>query len=264
MTAHSTITFPIPSAQDQTGLADALVLVTGGTRGLGRTISERLAGAAARVVCVARDVKHVNDMGIGAVPVIGCEPCDISNPEDVSVMIQRVENHFGPIDAMVCNAGIHLDGRFDRQSSWQWNQVIGTNLLGTANCLRAVLPGMRRRRSGRIVMVSSILGCRVMPGASSYCVSKAAINMLIRCTAAENGGSGIRINGVAPGYVETGMGREVENNIELHERVSRALVTQRFAHPHEVADCVSFLLSNQASYINGEIIEVSGGVHDFY
>jgi 3-oxoacyl-[acyl-carrier protein] reductase len=228
-------------------------LVTGGSRGIGRAIAAELADGGAQVVIGyrsgAEEAKEVaGEIGGRAVQA------DVSNPEDA----KRLVDEAGEVDILVNNAGVTRDGLLARMSDEDWHTVLDTNLGGTFNTCRAVTRGMMKRRAGAIVNVSSVVGVHGNPGQTNYSASKAGIIGFTRALAKEYGRFGVRANSVAPGFIETDMTAELPEAARKKYRDQIPLA--RFGAPEDVADLVSFLVSDRARYITGQVLGVDGGL----
>jgi 3-oxoacyl-[acyl-carrier protein] reductase len=183
---------------------------------------------------------------------------DVSDPEEASSLIERVEGELGDLDVLVNNAGVTRDTLIARMTDDDWQIVIDTNLRGTFNTSRAVSRKMLRRRAGSIVNLSSVVGIHGNPGQANYAASKAGIIGLTKALARELGSRGVRVNAIAPGYIAT------ELTDALNEE-QRGLILQntplgRLGEPEDVAGAVRFLCSDEAAFITGEILLVDGGL----
>jgi len=239
-----------------------IVLVTGGSRGIGRAIAEQLgqqgnaiavnytanAGAADEVVSV------VEGYGSKAIAV----QADVGDPDAVAAMFEEVTAGLGPVEVLVNNAGITRDGLLLRMGPDQWDEVIATNLRSVYLCTRAALRSMLRARWGRVISLSSVSGISGNPGQANYAASKAGIIGFTRSIAREVGSRGITVNAVAPGFIETDMTEA------LGEDVAGAAVDRialgRLGRPGEVASAVGYLASDEAAYITGQTLVVDGGL----
>jgi len=243
-------------------LKDRVALVTGASRGIGRAVAVELARAGARVAVnyaaseeAAREVvKAIEELGGQAIPV----KFDVSDPEEVSRGIKEVEDALGGIEILVNNAGITRDGLLARMKEEDWERVLSVNLRGAFLVTRAVLPGMMKRRWGRIVNISSVVAFSGNPGQTNYAASKAGLVGFSRSLALEVARRGITVNVVAPGFIETDM------TAALPEKAREALLSRvpmgRAGTPEEVAHAVVFLASEKASYITGTVLHVNGGL----
>jgi 3-oxoacyl-[acyl-carrier protein] reductase len=240
------------------GSLDAKVaLVTGGSRGIGAAISRELAKAGAKVALNYRAGQEAADEVAGEIGGLAVR-ADVSKPEEVQALIERVEGEFGDIDALVNNAGVTRDTLIARMTDDDWQTVIDTNLRGTFNTSRAVSRKMLRRRAGSIVNLSSVVGVHGNPGQANYAASKAGIIGLTKALARELGSRGVRVNAIAPGYISTEL-TDVLNDEQ------RGLILQntplgRLGEPEDVARAVRFLCSDEAAFITGDVLLVDGGL----
>ncbi len=240
-----------------------VVLVTGGSRGIGKAIAGVFAGDGCTVVinfsksleeaeAVMKDLSAKSDS-------IYIEKADVSDPAQAKRMMDNVVSRFGKIDVLVNNAGITRDGLLMLMSDEDWNDVISTNLTGVFNCSRAATTHMIYQRSGVIINVSSLSGISGLSGQANYAAAKGGVISFTRALSKELAQFGIRVNAVAPGVIET------ELLESLNERTKKgylsAIPLKRFGKPHEVATAVRFLASDDASYITGETICVTGGLY---
>ena len=234
-----------------------VALVTGGSRGIGGAISRELAKAGAKVALNYRADQEAADEIANEVGGLAVQ-ADVSNPQDVQALIERVEGDLGDIDALVNNAGVTRDTLIARMTDDDWQTVIDTNLRGTFNTSRAVSRKMLRRRAGSIVNLSSVVGVHGNPGQANYAASKAGIIGLTKALARELGSRGVRVNAIAPGYISTEL-TDVLNDEQ------RGLILQntplgRLGEPEDVARAVRFLCSDEAAFITGEVLLVDGGL----
>ena len=237
-------------------------LVTGGSRGIGRAIALKLASEGAAVAInyagnakAAEDVKAAIEAAGGKATVV---QADVSNGESVEAMVKEVVDTFGGIDILVNNAGITRDGLLMRMKEEDWDAVLDTNLKGVFYCTKAVSKLMMKKRSGRIVNMASVVGLTGNAGQANYAAAKAGILGFSKSMAKELASRGITVNMVAPGYINTDM------TSVLPEKVREAMVEGipmgRVGNPEDVANAVSFLVSDEASYITGQVINVDGGM----
>jgi 3-oxoacyl-[acyl-carrier protein] reductase len=183
---------------------------------------------------------------------------NIADPGEAQALVQRVESELGDVDVLVNNAGVTRDTLIARMSDEDWELVMDTNLRGAFNTCRAVVRKMLRRRSGAIVNLTSVVGLRGNPGQVNYVSSKAGIVGLTKALARELGTRGVRVNAVAPGYIDTELTRV------LPERAREAILANtplgRLGEPEDVARAVRFLCSDEASFVTGEVLLVDGGL----
>ncbi|MEO8347296.1 MAG: SDR family NAD(P)-dependent oxidoreductase [Acidobacteriota bacterium] len=235
---------------------DRTVLVTGASRGIGRSIALRFAEEGARVGLVARSETEllatanlVEQVGARAIAI----PTDIRDRAGAQAAVEKVETELGPVDVLVNNAGVFLWRAFLELSAEEWELVLSTNLTGAANFCRAVLPGMVRRKRGRIVNVSSIHGMRGEANLAAHSAAKFGLIGLTQSLAREFRGDNIAVNAVCPGTVE--------NRMEETGAPSREQPLAEKLWPRDVARTVLFLASDDAAAITGAALEVLGGTH---
>jgi 3-oxoacyl-[acyl-carrier protein] reductase len=242
----------------QIDLNGKTALVTGSTRGIGRAIAETLAKSGARVAVVGRDLQKAKEaaaeVGSGAQGFA----CDVTDTAAVAKLVADVEAAFGSIDILVNNAGITKDNLVVRLKDEDWDAVINANLRGAFAAIRAVSRGMMKRRSGRIINVSSIVGIIGNKGQANYAASKAGLIALTKSVAKELGSRNILVNAVAPGFIETEMTSAMTP--EAREALGKQIALERLGTPQDVAAMVAFLASDLASYITGQVLVVDGGM----
>lgn len=243
-------------------LAGKVALVTGGGRGIGRAVALALADAGADVaVAVSRDVASAEAVAM-EVRAKGrralASQTDVADGKAAEALFTQVVSELGQIDILVNNAGITRDGLLMRMSEEDWDAVLDVNLKGTFNCTKAALKRMVRQRSGRIVNVTSVMGVTGNAGQANYAASKAGVIGLTKSTAKEVGSRGITCNAVAPGWIRTQMTEKLPQ--EVADQVLKQIPLARLGEPEDVAGLVTFLCSDQASYITGQVIVVDGGL----
>ena len=242
----------------QIDLSGKNALVTGSTRGIGRAIAETLAKSGARVAVVGRDLQKAKvaavEVGNGAQGFA----CDVTDTAAVAKLVSDVEAAFGSIDILVNNAGITRDNLVMRLKDEDWDAVINANLRGAFAAIRAVSRGMMKRRSGRIINVSSIIGIIGNKGQANYAASKAGLIALTKSVAKELGSRNILVNAVAPGFIETEMTATMTP--EAREALGKQIALERLGTPQDVAATVAFLASDFSSYITGQVLVVDGGM----
>jgi 3-oxoacyl-[acyl-carrier protein] reductase len=237
--------------------SEGCALVTGAGRGLGAAIAEAL--AAERPVCVnwnsdadgaAEVVRRIEAGGGRAIAV----QADVANRAAVDAMFDRVEAELGSVLVLVNNAGIRRDLPAGFLEPEEWERVVAVNLTGQFNTVHRALGGMVRNRFGRIVNVSSISAVRPLPGQSAYAAAKAGVEAMTKTVAIEVARRGITVNAIAPGLMNTGFVAEMD------EDWSAAMPPRRIAEPEEVAALVRYLVSDEAAYVNGAVLNIDGGL----
>jgi len=239
-----------------------ITLVTGATRGIGYAIVRRLAAEGSDLVLVARDgqrldevAREVGTMGVRALAIAA----DMSDGSAVEAAVEKALSEFGAIHHVVANAGITADQLTMRLKPEDWERVIAVNLTGTFRLVRAALGSMLRARYGRIVAISSVAGLMGNPGQAAYAASKAGLIGFTKSLAKEIGSRGITVNVVAPGLIETDMARALPEG-RRQEMLSH-IPLGRLGTPEEIAAAVRFLVSEEASYVTGAVLNVSGGLY---
>lgn len=245
------------------------VVITGGSRGIGRAICLSFAGPDTRIYFnyfspgdpaaekAQADIteKLVADSGGFATGI----SVNVVSGKEVEDFFEKILNETGRVDVLVNNAGITRDGLLVRMKEKDWDAVLDINLKGTFNCTKIAAKTMMKQRSGRIINIASVVGVTGNAGQANYAASKAGIIGLTKTTAKELGQRGITVNAVAPGYIETDM------TASLPDKVKTTMLSQiplgRAGQPEDVAKVVAFLASEKAAYITGQVIHVSGGMY---
>jgi 3-oxoacyl-[acyl-carrier protein] reductase len=233
-------------------------LVTGSTRGIGRAIAETLAKAGARVAVVGRDLQKAQEAATAVGNGAQGFACEVTDTTAVAKLVADVEAAFGSIDILVNNAGITRDNLVMRLKDEDWDAVMNANLRGAFAAIRAASRGMMKRRSGRIINVSSIIGIIGNKGQANYAASKAGLIALTKSVAKELGSRNILVNAVAPGFIDTEMTAAMTP--EARDALGKQIALERLGTPQDVAATVAFLASDLASYITGQVIVVDGGM----
>jgi 3-oxoacyl-[acyl-carrier protein] reductase len=231
--------------------------VTGGARGIGAAVSRELAGAGARVAINYRSGAEAATAVAAEIGGIAVQ-ADVADAAQVTALVEQVETEIGPLDILVANAGVTRDTLIIRMSDEEWSDVIETNLRGVFNCCRAVARGMLKRRSGSIVTLTSVVGLHGNAGQTNYAASKAGIVGLTKSLAKELGSRGVRVNAVAPGYIETELTTMLPD--ELKQLILDDTPLARLGDPGDVAGCVRFLCSDEARFVTGAVLQVDGGL----
>lgn len=243
-------------------LKDQVAVVTGGSRGIGRAIALGLAGQGAKVAVIYKGSKEAADALVQEIQAIGTTAvaiqADVADYERVKAVVEEVEKVLGPVNILVNNAGMIHDDLFVRLEPDQWNKVIQTNLGGTFNFCHAVAFSMMRRRSGRIINISSVAADYVNPGQTNYASSKGAINSFTRSLAVELAPRGVTVNALAPGFIETDMSAAVRN--KAGDMIKKFIPMKRYGQPDDIANMAVFLAGPQSSYITGQVITIDGGL----
>ncbi|HEX2093570.1 MAG TPA: 3-oxoacyl-ACP reductase FabG [Longimicrobiaceae bacterium] len=240
-------------------LQGQVALVTGGSRGIGLAVATELAAAGARLAVVARDEARAQ-VAAGRLPGEGHRGygCDVSDPEAVNALVKRVEDEMGSLDVLVNNAGVTRDNVLMRIRDDDWDLVVDTNLRGAFNTIRAASRGMMKRRAGRVINISSVVGITGNKGQANYAASKAGLIGLTKSVAKELASRGVLVNAVAPGYIETDMTSDLPE--AAREGLSSQIALGRLGKPEDIAPVVRFLAGPGASYITGQVLVVDGGM----
>jgi 3-oxoacyl-[acyl-carrier protein] reductase len=234
-------------------------MVTGGAAGIGRVTAENFAREGARIaIC---DVNP--EAGEAAAKALGAEASfeqvDVASTAAVSSWVEGVFDKYGQIDVLVNNAGITRDGLIMRMKEEDWDAVISVNLKSAFNCIKAASKIMVKQRSGRIINLASVVGVMGNVGQANYVASKAGMIGLTKTVAKELGARGITVNAVAPGFIETDMTAVLSDKVKAF--MLSMVPLQRAGTPQDVADAITFLASDQAAYITGQVIHVTGGMY---
>lgn len=238
-------------------------IVTGSARGIGKAIATKLARNGYNIIIVDACPLENSEETAKEIAELGVETkayqCNVTSSEDVNSLVEDVKNTFGSVDVLVNNAGITRDGLLVRMKEEDFDAVIAVNLKGTYNFTRAVAPIMMKQRSGRIVSISSIVGIQGNAGQVNYSASKAGVIGITKSVARELASRGVTANAIAPGYVETPMTAVLPDKVK--EEMLNAIPMRRYGQVEDIANAVNFLVSDEASYITGQVLSVDGGMH---
>lgn len=243
-------------------LTDQVAVVTGASRGIGRAIALDLAKQGAKIIVnfagneerAKEVVEEIQALGSEAVSV----RADVSNTEEVANMMKIAIDTFGKIDILVNNAGITKDNLLMRMKEDEWDAVIRTNLKGVFVCTKAVTRQMVRQRYGRIINIASVVGVIGNPGQANYVAAKAGVIGFTKTAAKELAARNITVNALAPGFIETDMTYVLAE--ETKQEMLKLIPLARFGQAKDIANAVSFLASEQSSYITGQTIQIDGGM----
>ncbi|MGH7569044.1 MAG: 3-oxoacyl-[acyl-carrier-protein] reductase [Gemmatimonadales bacterium] len=239
-------------------LTGKVALVTGGTRGIGHAICQALHGAGARVALCARDGDTAAKVAQEFTPTGRGYACDVGVAADVERLVAAVEQDFGQIDVLVNNAGFTRDNLLFRISEADWDAVIDTNLKGAFLMTKHAARGMIKRRWGRVVNITSVVGLNGNKGQSNYSASKAGLVGFTKSVAKELASRNVLVNAVAPGYIDTELTRGI--SAEAKEFLLANIPLGRLGGGVDIAAAVLFLASDLASYITGQVLVVDGGM----
>jgi 3-oxoacyl-[acyl-carrier protein] reductase len=239
-------------------LTGKVVFVTGSTRGIGLAIARAMHGAGAKVAIVGRDAERARVVAAELGERTTGVGCDVAVAEQVDAALAAAEAALGPIDVLVNNAGLTRDNILVRLTDADWDAVLDANLKGAFHTTRTVIKGMMKRRSGRIINVTSIVGLVGNKGQANYAASKAGLIGFTKSVAKEYAGRGILANCIAPGYIETDMTSGLPDAAKA--TLLQHIALGRLGRPEDVAGAALFLASDLAAYITGQVLVVDGGM----
>jgi 3-oxoacyl-[acyl-carrier protein] reductase len=242
-------------------LSGKIAIVTGASRGIGRSIAEVLASRGAHIVAAARGENAADTVSgiVGAAGRAEVASVDVTDPSSVDALVAGTLARHGRIDILVNNAGITRDQLMLRMKRDDWDQVVATNLTAAFTCVQAVLKPMVRQRSGRIISIGSVVGQMGNAGQVNYAASKAGLIGFSKALAREVASRNITVNVVTPGLIETDMTKSITDKAQADW--AAAIPLGRLGAPQEVAAAVCFLASNEAAYITGQVLAVNGGMY---
>lgn len=239
-------------------LSGKTALVTGGSGGIGREIALALHKAGAKVAISGTRMHALEETSAMANNELVPITCNLSDLAAVDGLIKEAEEKLGQLDILVNNAGITRDGLLMRMKDEDWQDVIDVNLTANFKLIRAASRGMMKRRNGRVINITSVVGVMGNPGQANYCASKAGIIGMSKSIGQELAGRGITVNCIAPGFIKTPMTDAL--NEEQQERITKNIPAGRFGLPADIAAATVFLASDEASYITGQTMHVNGGL----
>jgi 3-oxoacyl-[acyl-carrier protein] reductase len=241
---------------------DKVAVVTGASRGIGRSISLALAAEGARIVAVDLDINEtekvaveIRALGVEALAVQG----NVTVAADAERMIEAAVEKFGRVDILVNNAGITRDGLLLRMKDEDWDAVLTVNLKGAFICSRAAAKVMAKQRSGRIINIASVVGQMGNAGQANYCASKAGLIGLTKSNARELAKRNITVNAVAPGFIQTAMTEALPEKVR--QELAAQIPLERLGSAEDIANAVVFLAAERSGYITGQVIGVNGGMY---
>ena len=239
-------------------LSGKTALVTGASGGLGGAIARTLHGQGAFVTLSGTRVDALEALAADLGERCHVVPCNLAQAEDVERLVPAAESAMGSLDILVSNAGITRDKLFMRMKDEDWQDVLDVDLTANFRLARACLKGMMKRRAGRIVNITSVIGTTGNPGQGNYAAAKAGLAAMTKSLAAEVASRGITVNCVAPGFIVSPMTDALSEGQK--ERILGSIPTARFGEGADVAACVAFLASSEAAYITGQTLHVNGGM----
>jgi 3-oxoacyl-[acyl-carrier protein] reductase len=239
-------------------LSGRVALVTGGARGIGQAIAEKLYGQGAKVgiVDLEGDVAQETAKALGEHAFAAA--ANVADADQVEKAVAAVEEALGPIDILVNNAGLTRDGLLARMSEADWDLVLNVNLKGTFTVTKAVARGMAKRRWGRIINIASVVGIMGNAGQANYSASKAGVIGLTKTLAREFAARNVLVNAIAPGFIDTAMTQKLTE--EQREALAKNIPLKRLGLPEDIARAALFLASDLADYITGQVLVVDGGM----
>src|SRR5690606_19580856 len=239
-----------------------VALVTGASRGIGRTIALELAKAGAKVAVNYSGSEQKANEVVDEIKALGQEAiaiqANVSDADSVQNMVKEVISTFGSLDILVNNAGITRDNLLMRMKENEWDDVININLKGVFLCAKAVTRQMMKQRSGRIINISSIVGVSGNPGQANYVAAKSGVIGLTKTSAKELASRGITVNAIAPGFITTDMTDKLD--AEVRDQTLKQIPLARFGDPADIANVVVFLASEDSRYMTGQTLHVDGGM----
>ena len=243
-------------------LKGKIAVVTGGSRGIGRAVCEKLASLGADIAFSYAGNAAAAEETAAACRALGVRvlalQADVGKSEAVSAFFDAVMKEFGRVDILVNNAGINRDNLAMRMKEEEFDQVIETNLKGTFLCMKAVTRPMMKQRSGRIINLTSVVALRGNPGQVNYCASKAGVIGMTKSLAREVASRGITVNAIAPGFIETDMTAKLPEDVKTS--MAAGIPMARMGRPEDVANAVVFFASDEAAYVTGQVLCVDGGM----
>lgn len=242
-------------------LKNKIAIITGGSRGIGRATAIAFGREGAKVIVVAREIKTLEEV-VNIIRENGGESIaiktDVGDPNQVFNMVQKVIKFYGRIDILVNNAGITRDAFIEKMAHQQWADVVNINLNGTFYCIKETVPYMINNKYGRIINTASVAGEKGAIAQANYAATKAGIIGLTKSLAQELGPKGITVNAVSPGLIYTDMVKKIPDKIK--EKALKSIALGRIGVSEEIANSYIFLASDEATYCNGTILDVNGGI----
>lgn len=239
-------------------LADKKILITGATGGIGGAVAKTFHDAGATLAISGSSQEKLDgfaqQLGAGVVPIV----CNLSDLASVDNLIKQAEEKLGGLDVLVCNAGVTKDNLALRMKDEEWQQVIDINLTASFRLARAAIKGMLKRRAGRIIFVTSVVGWTGNPGQANYCASKAGLTGMAKSLAQEVASRGITINCIAPGFISTPMTEVLTDDQKA--KINQNIPLGRMGTAEEIASGALYLASDAASYITGQTLHINGGM----
>ncbi len=241
-------------------LKEKNAIVTGATRGIGKAIALKLASQGANIAVLCVGSQEDADKALAEIEALGVKAafyrCDVSSMDETKAVVKQVIKDFGGVDILINNAGVTRDGLMLTMKDADWDLVLDINLKGAFNMIKACYQGFIRRKSGKIVNISSVSGMMGNAGQTNYSASKAGLIGLTKSVARELAQRNVNCNAVAPGFIKTDMTANISEDNDLMV----GLPTKRMGTPDDIANAVAFLVSDEASYITGEVLRVDGGM----
>jgi|TARA_B000000609_G_scaffold68106_1_gene50970 3-oxoacyl-[acyl-carrier protein] reductase len=240
-------------------LKDKKALITGASGGIGKELARVLVEYDAEVCISGRNVEELNELKESLGDKCHIVPCDLSNKNEISELVSKSEEVLGQIDILVNNAGITKDNIFLRMSEQEWEDVLNINLNSTFNILKLITKGMVKRKYGRIINISSVVGATGGAGQVNYAASKAGLIGLTKSLSQELATRNITVNCIAPGFIETPMTEKLDDNRK--DIIISSIPANRIGTPKDLSSAVIFLASQESSYITGQTIHINGGLY---